>query len=127
MSINGLHVPLALLCVGLSFCSAAQNLESEKAQETALKLETTIRGNKEQPQVLTIVPWQLPVHQRINENKEWVLQVSKMPSIERNAFLSNMAVMKELNDAKHINNQDGNKGAKQDNTSTQPTTKNGQD
>ncbi len=65
-------------------------------QQTILRLEDTIRGNKEQPQVLTIVPWQLPVHQRINENKEWQLQVKQLSSIERNAFLRNLAVVREI-------------------------------
>jgi hypothetical protein len=65
-------------------------------QRTILRLEDTIRGNKDQPQVLTIVPWQLPVHQRINENKEWQLQVKQLPSIERNAFLRSLAVVKEI-------------------------------
>jgi hypothetical protein len=65
-------------------------------QQPILRLEDTIRGNKEQPQVLTIVPWQLPVHQRINENEEWQLQVNKLPSIERNAFLRRLAVVNEM-------------------------------
>lgn len=65
-------------------------------QQPILRLEDTIRGNKEQPQVLTIVPWQLPVHQRINESTEWRLQVSQLTSIERNAFLRQLAVVNEL-------------------------------
>jgi hypothetical protein len=68
-------------------------------QDSILRLEDTIRGNKEQPQVLTIVPWQLPKHQRINENSEWQTQVTQLSSIERNAFLRNLAVVKELNSA----------------------------
>lgn len=64
-----------------------------------LRLEDTIRGNKEQPQVLTIVPWQLPVHQRINENSEWQLQVMQLSAIERKAFLRNLAVLNELSNA----------------------------
>jgi hypothetical protein len=66
------------------------------SQQPVLRLEDTIRGNKEQPQVLTIVPWQLPVHQRINENTQWQLQVNQLSSIERNAFLRNLAVVKEI-------------------------------
>ena len=54
---------------------------------TVLKLEETIRGNKEQPQVLTIVPWQLPIHQRISENRDWLQSKEKLPPIERSAFL----------------------------------------
>ncbi len=67
-----------------------------ETQPSILRLEDTIRGNREQPQVLTIVPWQLPVHQRINEGSEWQLRVNPLPAIERHAFLRNMALMKEL-------------------------------
>jgi hypothetical protein len=71
--------------------------QNTNAETSVLRLEATIRGNKEQPQVLTIVPWQLPMHQRINENKEWLLQNVKLSSIERGAFLRNMALVKEIN------------------------------
>lgn len=74
----------------------AQPVRNSANQQPILRLEDTIRGNKEQPQVLTIVPWQLPVHQRINENEEWQLQVNKLPSIERNAFLRRLAVVNEM-------------------------------
>jgi len=69
---------------------------SDANQSPILRLEDTIRGNKEQPQVLTIVPWQLPIHQRINENREWQLQVNQLSSIERGAFLRELAVVNEL-------------------------------
>jgi hypothetical protein len=48
------------------------------------------------------VPWQLPVHQRINENTQWQLQVTQLSSIERNAFLRNLAVVKEMNAAQEV-------------------------
>lgn len=73
-----------------------QSTSNTHSQQPILRLEETIRGNKEQPQVLTIVPWQLPVHQRINENTEWQLQVTQLPLIERNAFLRNLAVVNEI-------------------------------
>jgi hypothetical protein len=63
-----------------------------------LRLEETIRGNKEQPQVLTIVPWQLPSHQRINENKAWQPMIEALPSIERGQFLRDLAVVSEISD-----------------------------
>ncbi len=73
-----------------------QTTASAQTEDGIIRLEDTIRGNKEQPQVLTIVPWQLPVHQRINENTEWQLQVNQLTSIERSAFLRNLAVVNEL-------------------------------
>ena len=76
--------------------ASLQTAPNTNSQQPILRLEDTIRGNKEQPQVLTIVPWQLPVHQRINENTQWQLQVTQLSSIERNAFLRNLAVVKEI-------------------------------
>jgi hypothetical protein len=47
---------------GMFFCMALCLMSSVlNAQEpTVIKLEETIRGNQEQPKVLTIVPWQSP-------------------------------------------------------------------
>jgi hypothetical protein len=39
------------------------------------------------------------VHQRINENTQWQLQVNQLTSIERNAFLRQLAVVNELKSA----------------------------
>jgi hypothetical protein len=61
-----------------------------------LRLEQTIRANKEQPQVLTIVPWQLPTHQRISENTAWQPVVEQLPIIERNQFLRDLAIADDI-------------------------------
>lgn len=92
LSFFALLTSLMLLMGFISPTAYAQ----EAPESNILRLEDTIRGNKEQPQVLTIVPWQLPAHQRINENKEWKLKVSKLPEIERSAFLRHLALVKEL-------------------------------
>ena len=49
---------LAALCfvLPLGFMSNIVNAQ----QPAVIKLEETIRGNQEQPKVLTIVPWQSP-------------------------------------------------------------------
>lgn len=58
-----------------------------------LRLEDTIRGNnKEQPQVLTIVPWQLPVHKNIDESTHWQPLTDKLPCIDRNTLLRNLEI-----------------------------------
>ena len=72
-------------------------IEQASIPTTKLKLEDTIRGNKEQPQVITIVPWQLPVHHKINESKNWQLEIGKMKPIERNAFLRQLVLSKQVN------------------------------
>ncbi len=64
---------------------------SRTSSSKVLKLEDTIRANKEQPQVLTIVPWQLPTHHQINQTKDWQLPVKKMKPIERGAFLKKVS------------------------------------
>lgn len=64
---------------------------SQTNSSKIIKLEDTIRANKEQPQVLTIVPWQLPTHHQINQTKDWQLPVKKMKPIERGAFLKQVS------------------------------------
>ena len=75
---------------------ALDNLQAQRTQSEVLRLEDTIRANREQPQVLTIVPWQLPSHQRIDESKAWQPVVDKLPNIERNQFLRELAVVDEI-------------------------------
>lgn len=76
--------------------NANQQTVNPQNSGDVLRLEETIRGNKEQPQVLTIVPWQLPVHQSIQRNTDWQIKLPPLTSIERNAFLRNLAVVNEI-------------------------------
>jgi len=78
--------------------ASQQETQQPISASEVLRLEETIRGNKEQPQVLTIVPWQLPSHQRINENKAWQPMIDRLPSIERGQFLRDLAVVSEISD-----------------------------
>jgi hypothetical protein len=61
---------LFILCAGASvsvFCHAqdAQDNQPQIADRPAvLKLETTIRGSREQPKVMSIVPWQPPTEKQ---------------------------------------------------------------
>lgn len=96
----------------MSFFSHSQQSEDTQGQVPAqqstpavnstevLRLEQTIRANKEQPQVLTIVPWQLPTHQRINETKTWQPVVERLPSIERSQFLRDLSVFDDISPTK---------------------------
>ncbi len=60
-----------------------------------LRLEETIRGNKEQPKVLSIVPWQLPLHQRIDRNEQrWAPIKTRLKPMERNSFLKEIKLLK---------------------------------
>ncbi|MFT5276713.1 MAG: hypothetical protein ACI97K_002292 [Glaciecola sp.] len=59
-----------------------------------LRLEETIRGNKEQPKVLSIVPWQLPLHQRIDRNEQrWAPIQTQLKPLERNSFLKEIKLI----------------------------------
>ncbi|MEM0911644.1 MAG: hypothetical protein AAGJ37_11750 [Pseudomonadota bacterium] len=64
-----------------------------------IRLEDTIRGNKEQPQVLTIVPWQLPVHKNIDATSKWQPAIDKLAPIERNTLLRNLDVFAVVEDS----------------------------
>ena len=62
-----------------------------------LRLEETIRGNKEQPKVLSIVPWQLPLYQRIDRNEQrWAPIKTKLKPMERNSFLKEIKLLKGI-------------------------------
>lgn len=62
-----------------------------------LRLEETIRGNKEQPKVLSIVPWQLPLYQRIDRNEQrWAPIKTRLNLLERNSFLKEIKLLEEI-------------------------------
>lgn len=93
-----LCIAVVVLCSLLATNQVHAQTSDEVSQTDSevLRLEETIRANKEQPQVLTIVPWQLPTHQRIDETKAWQPVLSKLPSIERSQFLRDLAVVDEI-------------------------------
>jgi len=67
------------------------------SQGSVLRIEETIRGTNEQPRVLSIVPWQVPLKQRIDKNEaNWQPQTSVMQTIERSAFLSSLKVAEHI-------------------------------
>lgn len=49
---------LAAMCMSLALGLTSHIVKAE--QPSVIKLEQTIRGDQEQPKVLTIVPWQSP-------------------------------------------------------------------
>jgi hypothetical protein len=62
-----------------------------------LRLEETIRGNKEQPKVLSIVPWQLPLYQRIDRNEQrWAPIKTRLKLLERNSFLKEIKLIEGI-------------------------------
>lgn len=72
---------------------AAQSSGDDVIQsDEPLRLEATIRGNKEQPSVLSIVPWQLPKHRTIEGALIWQPAGTKPVPIERTSFLRRLAL-----------------------------------
>lgn len=77
------------------------------ASDDILRLEETIRGNKEQPKVLSIVPWQLPLHQRIDRNEQrWAPIKTKLKPLERNSFLKEIKLLKGVQNGQASTNVD---------------------
>lgn len=67
------------------------------ASGDVLRLEETIRGNKEQPKVLSIVPWQLPLHQRIDRNENrWAPIKTSLKPLVRNKFLKEINLLEGI-------------------------------
>jgi hypothetical protein len=72
-----------------------------------LRLEETIRGNKEQPKVLSIVPWQLPLHQRIDRNEQrWAPIKTKLKPLERNSFLKEIKLLEGIQLSRSVEEDD---------------------
>ncbi|MDF2177854.1 hypothetical protein P2G88_06285 [Aliiglaciecola sp. CAU 1673] len=92
---------LALLLVVLPVM--AQEPVDEDAQ--VLKLETTIRGDKEQPRVMSLVPWQLPRHRTVQGPGEWTPALNPPKPLERNAFMAEQRLWQRLG-AEHLGMQD---------------------
>ncbi|MDB2331497.1 hypothetical protein N9V74_07305 [Alteromonas sp.] len=81
----------------VSLSANAQNVD-EATPDTPLRLEATIRGNKEQPRVLSIVPWQLPKHRNIRGALLWTPMNTQPQPIERNRFLRRVALNQHFSD-----------------------------
>ena len=51
--------PVLLVVVSIT-CQGQQQTDSSQTKDGVIQLEDTIRGSREQPKVLSIVPWQPP-------------------------------------------------------------------
>lgn len=98
MRFHTYHLSLMLLLpFTMSLDANAQDVDEAKS-EPPLRLEATIRGNKEQPRVLSIVPWQLPKHRNIRGALLWTPMNTKPQPIERNRFLRRVALNQHFRD-----------------------------
>ncbi|MCU7556055.1 hypothetical protein OCL06_15800 [Alteromonas sp. ASW11-19] len=96
--------PAALLWLSvMTFPAQAQQVEEAKAGEP-LKLEATIRGNKEQPRVLSIVPWQLPKYRPIEGALNWQPALISPRPIHRDSFTRQLAIEQVMQGASQDEN-----------------------
>jgi hypothetical protein len=60
-------VGLFLLCSGSAYAvqEATERTAQQPLDKRVIKLETTIRGSREQPKVMSIVPWQPPSQKQV--------------------------------------------------------------
>ena len=79
-----------LMCclVAAGFEVSAQQQVSE---DSVIQLEATIRGNKEQPNVLSIVPWQLPQAKTIETQTSQSLILIDISPLTRAEFKREIA------------------------------------
>ena len=80
-----------ILMVTSSGHALAQSAERTDSNEP-LRLEDTIRGNKEQPRVLSIVPWQLPKYRPIEGALNWQPSLISPRPIHRDSFTRQLSV-----------------------------------
>ncbi|WP_414829938.1 hypothetical protein [Alteromonas sp. H39] len=79
------------LLVLLPYNAMAQS-ETRTENNEPLRLEDTIRGNKEQPRVLSIVPWQLPKYRPIEGALDWQPSLISPRPIHRDSFTRQLSV-----------------------------------
>ncbi|WP_100642402.1 hypothetical protein [Alteromonas facilis] len=61
-----------------------------------IKLESTIRGDQQQPRVLSIVPWDSPAQKRVTRVALTGAGESQLAPLERNAFLQRIELHKRM-------------------------------
>lgn len=101
MTINWAKVVrYGLWVFALNILASASAMSQEEAP---LKLEATIKGNKEQPQVISIVPWQLPKYRSIEGTLDWQPQSTQPVTLERSHFLRRVALTQQFSGATRTN------------------------
>ncbi len=70
--------------------------QNEADADGVIRLESTIRGDQQQPRVLSIVPWDSPGHKRISRVALTGDRTTRMEPLERSAFLQRVALHQTL-------------------------------
>jgi hypothetical protein len=61
-----------------------------------VQLQSTVRGSQEQPKVLSIVPWQLPLFSRIEGQDPISIAPLQLTPLYRQSFITEQQVYKKL-------------------------------
>ncbi|WP_338519148.1 hypothetical protein [Alteromonas gracilis] len=104
------HLLFSVIAVGsmMFMCASpahSQQIQSAPSTDEPLRLEATIRGDKEQPRVLSIVPWQLPTHRNIEGTLSWKPQTVSLKPLDRTQFLRQMQLSQQFG-VQALTNQD---------------------
>lgn len=68
-------------------------------EDGVLRLQATIRGDQQQPRILSIVPWESPAHRRISRVALTGETSDSMASLHRHTFLQRIALYDQLKSA----------------------------
>jgi hypothetical protein len=68
----------------------------KQADESVIQLEAVIRGNQQQPKVLTIVPWQSPERRNTLPSPVWQQVRQRLQPLERRDFLQEQRLFEKL-------------------------------
>ena len=75
-----------LLVLFLALIGTDVFAQQARSETDVIQLEATIRGNKEQPNVLSIVPWQLPQAKSIDVQSTQTLMLIDIQPFTRAEF-----------------------------------------
>lgn len=84
------EIALLLTCLwGIPVISMAQSSAEDVSR---LRIEETIKANKAQPQVISILPWQPPKYRNIEGILEWQPKASSPQRLERQVLLQQLHI-----------------------------------
>lgn len=86
--------------VVLAFCAASTAYGQQGPRETQVVLHSTVTGNREQPRVMYIVPWDQPGDSRFEHKLQRSIARELFDPIDRDEFVRAMTYRTKLNSIK---------------------------
>ena len=84
----------------LLFCAAGNGYAQQEQGETQVILHSTVTGNREQPRVMYIVPWDQPGDSRFEHKLQRSIARELFDPINRDEFVRVMTYKTKLNSVK---------------------------